>query len=135
LSQHRYAASRLRVCDKFRAERIGVVWAPLELGGVTITGGPDMRLVERAGDRQVAAGFLTLHASPAFPLDPPAACRAARLLYELALANRPEAIDPRLCVVIDAFSGVISSAASVSDGVLIEAANACSEVVSAWPAL
>jgi hypothetical protein len=37
--------------------------------------------------------------------------------------------------VIDVFSGVIASAATAEDRVLIEAANACSEVVTAWPSL
>lgn len=112
----------------------GRLWQPLKLGGVDVVDAPILvlRRANRSGD---VVGVVSVHASKTLPHHEHSMQQAAALLVQVARENKTESttLDPAMCLVVDAFSNSIASAADLGlDECLGLAELVCEEVAAMW---
>ena len=126
INQHLLGLSaRVRLADR--------LWLPLEIGGVKIADMPAV-ILERSSPDEV--GVLAFHISKSRPHTDRSLAHASVLSWALARANQHKhraRLSPRLCMVVDVFSGQMMDADRGHRRRMRKTELACAEIAALWP--
>lgn len=119
------------------------LWLPLNFGGVKIADSPILVLERELRSAEVSepsteVGLISFHVSKSRPHTPESAKQAAVLAWALARLNRRRQrteIAPRLCLVVDVFTGLIVDANRGRKRRLWQSEVACDEIAAMWSEL